>query len=395
MKKIFTFLLLSLSLLCNAQWTLLPLEQNNLQSLYFIDDNIGYVGTQSSEEELPKLFKTTDGGMNWVEIALPDVGDYTEIVSIHFWDENTGFLTTDDMNNNLITTDGGETWTTINPGSEYAGKSYFKDDGTGFYYTDSIEDNLFYTDDWGATWILKDSFYLIHNINFISNQSEIGYMHTEWSTYKTTDGGNTWESIASIGEGTGNVFFYNENIGYIGMDYGLFKTTNGGDDWENIFFYANKKVFFINENVGFNISYSSTNSGNRLYKTLDGGENWQQMYILGTEDYLTNVIDFDFPSGDVAYAITTSGNIYKLDVAASTQSFTNNSVSIYPNPVTTTLNITNASELTSSKYIIIDINGKTVSSGILSKKTIDINQLEQGVYFLKIEDKQSVKFIKK
>lgn len=60
-----------------------------------------------------------------------------------------------------------------------------------------------------------------------------------WGTIiKTTDGGETWTTIQSLGEYyplTG-ICFTGENTGFVIADYGLIlKTINGGMNWTNVF----------------------------------------------------------------------------------------------------------------------------------------------------------------
>ncbi|OIQ22128.1 MAG: hypothetical protein BM557_01765 [Flavobacterium sp. MedPE-SWcel] len=397
-KKIITSILFITTLYCNAQWLQLPQEIPNMQTVYFNDVNTGYIGTKSVDETLPKLFKTVDGGINWVEIQLPDIGNYTKITTIHFSDNNIGFLTTNDQLTSLRTTDNGQSWEQIFCGSEeYAGKAYFKNDGTGFYYTDEIDNNLFYTDNWGATWISKGDFYSIHDIYFLNNIGDIGYLQTEWSTYKTVDNGQTWQEISSVFEGHGNIFFYNENLGFIGSHSGMYKTINSGNNWSLSTIFKTTDIHFINENVGFNIGSLYTPDliiYGHIYKTLDGGENWVPMYKMSNSENIDYIIDFSFPDSTTGYAIASDGHIYKLDVAASVTTLNKNKVTIYPIPANDILNINNIKELHDSSYQIVDLTGKIITKGTITGKTINIDTLAKGLYLLQIDGKQTLKFIK-
>ena len=68
---------------------------------------------------------------------------------------------------------------------------------------------------------------------------------------------------------------------------------------------------------------------------------------------------------------------------ASTNSNSLNAIAIYPNPATNTLYISqNQEEI--KNYIIVNLLGKQVASGNLVNGTIDISQLEKGIYFIKL-----------
>lgn len=396
-KKLLTIaVILLLALNAKAQWVQLPFEQENLNAIYFKDANTGYIASEGTEELLPKLFKTADGGMNWTEIILPNVGNYTRITTIHFFDDNIGFLTTNDGYSSLRTTDGGQNWQQISCTVEgYPGKAYFKNDGTGFYYNDDLTGIIFYTDNFGAIWQQSSiEIPYIYQINFINDEGDIGYIHTDWGVYKTTDNLQTVNNIFS-GEGNGNTFFYNENIGLVGTSGGIYKTSNGGINWNYIFPFFNNKVFLISEEIGFAIASFSMpefDAFGRVYKTLDGGDNWQEMYV-NDGAIMQNVGDFCFPDNNTGYAIK-NNYVYKLDVAASLKNTKENTMIVYPVPAKDVLNIHNTVELVNTNYQIIDLTGKIVAKDTITSGTIPVDNLANGTYILKIGENKAIKFIK-
>lgn len=69
------------------------------------------------------------------------------------------------------------------------------------------------------------------------------------------------------------------------------------------------------------------------------------------------------------------------------------SISIYPNPVNNELYITNASE--NSNYVIVNLLGVEVKKGRLpSNNSVNTTGLNSGVYFIKIGNSKSIKFIR-
>jgi len=69
------------------------------------------------------------------------------------------------------------------------------------------------------------------------------------------------------------------------------------------------------------------------------------------------------------------------------------SVSIFPSPVTHSLQISNNNE--ESEYEIINLLGKIVKNGVVLKQnSIDVSELNSGIYFIKISKNKAIKFIK-
>lgn len=82
----------------------------------------------------------------------------------------------------------------------------------------------------------------------------------------------------------------------------------------------------------------------------------------------------------------------KLSSSLGVNEFTSNKFSIFPNPTSDILHITSKNDIESLE--IYDLNGRQ-----LIKKTgvnsVDISELSKGAYFIKLNDKETVKFIKK
>ena len=76
----------------------------------------------------------------------------------------------------------------------------------------------------------------------------------------------------------------------------------------------------------------------------------------------------------------------------------NDSLSIYPNPASDTLQLTDTNNQTINQITITDITGKTIMTPTFDNNTVDIKKLTSGIYFLHatIDDKTITrKFIKK
>jgi len=71
-------------------------ETYHSKCVYFLDSNIGWIGTDA-DGVAPIVLYTEDGGANWTTQPTPIDGEggYDDIFSIFFWDVNNGWLTAD------------------------------------------------------------------------------------------------------------------------------------------------------------------------------------------------------------------------------------------------------------------------------------------------------------
>jgi photosystem II stability/assembly factor-like uncharacterized protein len=101
-----------------VNWVVNTVPNNtvNYRSIYFVNQNTGYIAgriliLQPTFIAIPKIIKTTDGGISWTSV-LNDSG-YT-LRSINFINSNTGFaaggLFGSGPGNLLMTTNGGVSW---------------------------------------------------------------------------------------------------------------------------------------------------------------------------------------------------------------------------------------------------------------------------------------------
>ena len=98
-----------------------------------------------------------------------------------------------------------------------------------------------------------------------------------------------------------------------------------------------------------------------------------------------------------------NGNVIGLDAVAvdrplSTDTFFKNNFSVYPNPAGNVININSISNTAINKIEISDAQGRLVKTINESTSSININELNSGVYFLKITTAQGIgttKIIKK
>jgi hypothetical protein len=112
------------------------------------------------------------------------------------------------------------------------------------------------------------------------------------------------------------------------------------------------------------------------YYVIDGGPTGANSDIIGVDDF-------------------------SIDRTLGTNDFFKNNFSMYPNPVKDVLNIANTGNVVMNDAKITDVNGRVVKAmnfNGVSDTQININELNAGIYFLKINTEQGVgttKIVKK
>ncbi len=251
--------------------------------VFFIDANNGWIAAESG------LYITTNGGLEWVEQINMD-----RFLSVFFIDQNEGWASTWGFGYGyayiLHTTDSFSTWDTIV--ESYAGDL----DARGFY-------SLYFKDPENG-WMLSY------------------YCYGGWfpgcsnSLKKTSDGGDTWESIYLPDQaGLNALYFTPDGKGCIVGDHGIiFNTTNWEDQWEqnskgnNSAFYS---ISFADEMNGWAAGCKTYTpnwgfgQGSIMVHTYDGGASWEEQNT-GVQASLRSVSFCDQKNG---WAV---GNLFSM-----------------------------------------------------------------------------------
>lgn len=123
MKQIKTLLFVTFLLsrsLAFGQWTEISnIEDRFIQTLNFLDDDLGYALMNDDTGNAPTIMKTVEGGASWVELDLP--AQTGELLDIYFYAEGAGFVVIRDLSNEVEptmlfrTADDGGSWDDISP----------------------------------------------------------------------------------------------------------------------------------------------------------------------------------------------------------------------------------------------------------------------------------------
>ncbi len=229
----------------------------NSSSILFATKNIGWIGTSGPvdtnippSEYSTKIFKTTDGGHNWMlqyRNSSYGGGLFFAIDSLHCWAYGGS-------GNLLCTSDGGATWDTSSISGEM-------DD----YFTSMF---------------------------FFNSQTGIAFNRYRWFT---TDGGRNWskggDTIMTF-PSPWDVYFINDRLGWMvsemtpySTDAGyIAHTTDGGKTWSYQDSIALKMlaVDFIDSLRGFAVGTNWNNSTGFIYSTIDGGNIWTWKQFIGS-----------------------------------------------------------------------------------------------------------------
>ena len=275
-----------------STWQLYSPFYADVKATAFPDAATGYTISYNS------LFKTLDSGKTWIKLPLSPTNYFSNYFDkLQFSSRDSGFIVTSDPAKILRTTNGGQSWTSINPAyysyTNATGLS-FVNDSTGFM---SLYSNGSYlltkTKDMGSTWKTLDSTHVggefYTRIHFLNEKT--GYSLRNNQMYKTSDSGRTWVlQYTSANSTTLTVLnFVNEKTGIVGDDNNGNKRTNdSGHSFTLIpFDYLDKEITamkFIDQKIG----YATCSTGN-IYQTADSGATWT-LYNKGYPYTLTNSI---------------------------------------------------------------------------------------------------------
>ena len=233
----------------------------HLNCVFFINDTLGWVGTQSG-----KIYRTTDAGATW---TLMQSGQSTSnyITAIHFVDDQIGYASCYGGGKVLKSVDGGQTWVSIAPVDlVFIRDLHFSDAMTGVAVGHA--GHVIRTTDGGANWTFMPS-NTTYNMVSLSVQGNRMVACGKWGrAIHSTNGGLTWTE-QTFGQEHMSVSLTPSGFGLMGGIGKIFRTTNFGTTWtlfkDGTSSSTIEKISFANEQVGV--------AGNGL-RSADGGRVW-------------------------------------------------------------------------------------------------------------------------
>jgi len=366
--------------------------------IHFIDENYGWA------QATGPYFYTTDGGENWHQ-KYSSMGN-----DIVFVNTNTGFLA---ANNGIIrkTIDGGNTWIDITTPTPYdIEKLFFIDENNG-WALGCDEGKVLHTSDSGDTWEFQQVFDInngnVSTIFFIDSSTGwaggTGSEHAKIN--QTINGGNSWDNIYYYAYPLlfNDIYFINPLKGWVVGETNsgypmIMYTIDGGENWSwdvelpELDKYGSSSadsvgviysIQFINETDGW-LTCAGLEGHGYILITTDGGVTWQQQYAC-----LFPILDICIIDENHAWAtggdfVHFNSDIYYIPIGVD-EYFTQN-IKISPNPFQNIIKIENKDNISIDNITITDSLGRICyHTENLITEQIDLNFLQNGIYYLKIK----------
>jgi photosystem II stability/assembly factor-like uncharacterized protein len=432
-------------------WTLYFTSAGKVfKDVSFVNPQVGYIVT-----ELGAVFKTTNGGINWVTklnlgfpyywygvfaltpdtVIISGFNDQGNIYSgVVRWSYNGGTTWTSDINLYLT---GGVGWLDrVHFFNQNTGVVMAATSGGLHYTTNGGKDST----GWTYVQINSDLGWFAGSVDFQSSgniyASGIHFAHStnfglNWATFPPAD---------AVFDGGTDFLDYNNLYGWTGggsisptVAGWVHRTTDGGTTWSdrlNTFSYPIRALRFFNTNTGFISGGNVYSEAGWIYSTTNGGLNWNLDVNTAAEMFSINTVNVGSDSMDVWCVGSTggatgyNGKAYKTRIGNPATGIKNVSsvtpsnyflYQNYPNPFNPTTvirfqisNPENGILKTGISPVVLkvyNILGKEVATLVNEKlvpgvyevpfsiNQISLNQIPSGIYFYKLQtnDFSSVK----
>lgn len=394
-------LLIIMSFTANAQnWELLyQPEENSYFDLLSYDNNSFLLVNDTG---LLKLYRTSDDGLTWKRIIeREDQGNKTKNFSITSTISKGGFIFIPvgyegeiirvQVNSLLVSKI--ETNNIIN-------SIDMLDNNSGVASTDKelfITHNSWVTSEKKEIENIRSVAYTSKAISYITHSEETGAEY-----YRSINEGVTWENSKINEINPEKLYFINEDNGFLVgkriekdkteeetyFDV-IYKTTNGGINWKVV---LDNKKDGISELADIEFKGDigiASGLSQSIYITYDKGENWEKQEIVGLENEKTLLSVCGFLNDRFLLAIRNKGVYSKQEPILSVEidnTYTTYGIDIQKNVIKFDDNGT-------FEYEISGLDGVILKKGSFSSE-INIENLNTGVYFLRLNNKEVIKFIK-
>jgi photosystem II stability/assembly factor-like uncharacterized protein len=293
-------------------------------SISICSPNIAWVADGGTTT--PKIFRTTNGGLNWT--VIPTTGITNEIFCVWAMTENTAFVGEGVVNGSaklLKTTNAGVNWVTILTtdanGGHFTGLAFTK--GNGNLFGVAMAERVYRSSNGGLNWIelnpgvngvsnAQNSLMIIDN-NFYG----FGLNNGSARIRLTTDNSVTWatQQVNVTGNYTSAIAFHsNKLLGLAATSSSLpalGRTTDGGLTWNSVNVGSGVTgTCYLNWVPNTPVIYILGSNGG-IKRSTDNGLTWVTTPTPG----VTNLTHFDFYHNGMVvfgYAVSSNGNVIKI-----------------------------------------------------------------------------------
>jgi photosystem II stability/assembly factor-like uncharacterized protein len=252
------------------------------QGIWFANQDTGFVTTRQSSWTNGRIVRTTNGGATWTTVQTYSQG----ITAV--WGTNSQTVYAVAVDGTIFkTTNCGQTWNqSIGVAPQYMYDMSFLNATTGFVA--GSEGGIARTTNTGATWIPLSSpqiDWAYFQIKIIS-AAEIYLVGDPSSLYKSTDLGNSWQTINILpvsGPASTFIWYSMDKVGstmVLGGDFGIVaKSTDNGLTWSSNNFLLNTNILFDVElapgtNNLFAVGRQYSIGTRQVFYSADYGTNW-------------------------------------------------------------------------------------------------------------------------
>jgi photosystem II stability/assembly factor-like uncharacterized protein len=264
------------------------------------------------------LYISTDGGTSWVERSSGLGGTRLEL-RLDPSDESILYADSEVIYRSSTS---GHTWEFLSPGDDLA----FDADGTTLY---ALTNNLIVRSwDKGQAWENVPSPSEVNIIDIAAHPRKAGTLYalseivSKLSIYISTDSGNTWQDVSSIGD-TGEIqhpiLYFDHDRGeraYAVGDWSVFRSNDAGNTWEACaqalgwFTHSSQSALAIDPRDSNRFVVATQGKGVLL--SLNGCQSWESSNE-GLGNLFINTLTIDPQSPQTVYAGTDGGAYVSFD----------------------------------------------------------------------------------
>jgi photosystem II stability/assembly factor-like uncharacterized protein len=385
-------------------WTVLPgpaiAADEYPMDLDFPQADTGWVISTST------VWKTTDGGQNWVQQALPpEQAPAARLMQrIHMFTTQTGIIAVGNyygsgvpnLINLFVTTDGGAHWEARSIDDGYfLVAAVLTDNGQAFASGDYTE--LYYSADAGQTWTEKNlPGMFLHHLDAIGGDTLYAFgvqgllPQATFISARSTDAGTSW-SLTPLGASFQSRFqssFPTAQNGWLAAgEPFVLHTTDAMESWQTVPLHATLGLYAVDF---ADAAHGWAGGGQGLIvHTQDGGATWARENC----GYTGSIEDLSAPAPDVAYALSSRREVLKYCPVGCTVSApvvaSPALLRVWPNPATDWIRIEPgaAGFARHDRLRVLDALGRPVAETAVEDAAgaaLDVSAWPSGVYVVQL-----------